>query len=130
MKRAAANLCALCVGLFTFVVVIAQPKPYPPTGPYEPFVKIDANVPYSAKATLYFKVIAPDRAVGHIALLMIHGDEKILYTSRQAEFEKDHANNGALLLVAMADELVKQAAKDGFEITSKQILEHTNVEQE
>lgn len=128
--------CFLCL------VQIVQPKPYRPSGPDpdadSPIVilqRIDADsVKCKAKATCVWHRLGGYRATFHLELTTVcpaAGADRT-YVSREATVDaaKDQSGEvGAALLVAMANELVAAAGKDGFELTPKALLQSCNMEE-
>jgi len=129
--------CFLCL------VQIVQPKPYRPSGPDpdsdSPIVilqRIDAgSVKCKAKATCVWRKVNGHFANFHLELTTvcpIDANANKTYVSRETTVDvaKDQSGEiGAALLVAMANELVKVAGADGFEITPKALLQSCNMEE-
>jgi hypothetical protein len=137
MKSAVAYVCSVAVGLAAcLMVVIAQPKPYRPMGPDpdadSPIVQIEAGVQHcQARNDVIYKKIDSHTMTFHMELTTLcNGIANKTYISRQATVDvaKDPSGEvGAALVVAMANELIVEAGKDGFETTAKNLLEHTNL---
>jgi hypothetical protein len=140
MKSAAAYVCSVAVGLAAcLMVVIAQPEPYRPTGPDpdadSPIVQIDAGVQHcKGRCDVIYKKLDDHTMTFHMELTThCDGLADKTYISRQATVDvaKDPSGEvGAALVVAMANELVKYAGEDGYEVTPKALLQNSNLVRE
>ncbi len=86
------------------------------------------------KATCYYKKVSPTQATFHLELEMLALDDTVVnkYVSRETTMDAAQDKTGeagAAVLVLMANEIIKQADKDGYELSAKDILGHCNLKE-